>query len=636
MNDLKNKQAPKVGVYICHCGGNISDHVNVDDVERQAACLTPGVSVARQNSFMCSDPGQEMIIEDVKSGKVDRIVVASCAPSLHETTFRGALERAGLNPYLYEHANIREQVSWVHHGPGATGKAASLVTSAVAKAVDLNPLESIRVDALKHATVIGGGIAGLKAAGELVRQGIKVTLVEKSPFLGGNLVKLDRLYPNGDKASEIISQLYQPLAQSELAEVLTCAQLIGSEGYVGNFELKLRREKPSHEAALDSLKKAGGRLNRYMDGIGLMPCEPAQEDEVINLSTGAVVIATGFETYQPQKGEFGYGESPQVITLSELKQLSAQQPQSGGSLNINGRRINSLAMIHCVGNRHIPGMYEAPDGTCHEYCSRTCCTAALDTAVQLREQFKDTVIYDLHRDIRTYGRGQEDIYRKASENRVVFIRFEADALPQVHIASCRPDSNQVGVTVKDVTLNGEELALDVDLVVLVTGVVPAPTDTLVEQFKVSQGADGFLLEVHPKLRPVEPAVSGVYLAGSCQAPMDSSEAVSAASASAAKAAAILGRGYVELDPFIAQVDPDKCQGHGECAKVCIAEDALVMKEQPDCGQRPVINPALCLGCGVCVAVCPEEAINVAGWTLDQYREMVAALVNEPQQGEEAA
>jgi heterodisulfide reductase subunit A len=321
--------------------------------------------------------------------------------------------------------------------------------------------------------------------------------------------------------------------------------------------------------------------------------------------------------------------------LSELTRLTAVQQQSGSTLTINGRRINSLALIHCVGNRHIPGAYEAPDGTCHEYCSRTCCTAALDTAAQLRQRFADTVIYDLHRDIRTYGRGHEDIYREASNHRVIFIRYEADAPPQVHTASCRPGSGQVGVTVKDVTLGNEELALEVDLVVLVTGVVPAPTGALVEQLKVTQGADGFLLEVHPKLRPVEPAVSGIYLAGSCQAPMDSAEAVSAAGAAAAKASAILGRGYVELDPFIAQVDQDKCKGHGMCAQVCIAEGALEMRRQADGSLLPRINPALCLGCGVCAAICPEEAINVAGWTLDHYRGMVDALLNEPREGGQA-
>ena len=245
MSKLNNGQeAPKIGVYVCHCGGNISDHVEIDKVVEQAGGLA-NVAVARDNSFMCSDPGQEMIIEDIKSGKVNRIVVASCAPALHEATFRGAISRAGMNPYLYEHANIREQVSWVHHGPGATDKAAALVAAAVGKAGELEPLEPIRVEAEAHATVIGGGVAGLSAARDLAAQGLKVALVEKSPFLGGQVSQLDKTFPTGEGAGELLSALAAQVLADERITVHTCAELSEYSGYVGSFKLKLRRTPPS-------------------------------------------------------------------------------------------------------------------------------------------------------------------------------------------------------------------------------------------------------------------------------------------------------------------------------------------------------------------------------------------------------
>ena len=621
-------EEPKIGVYICHCGGNISDHVDVEKVEEFARTL-PGVTVARRNSFMCSDPGQEMIMEDVKSGLVDRVVVASCAPSLHETTFRRALVRAGLNPYLYDHANIREQVSWVHHGEGATEKASKLVAAAAAKTRHLEPLEPIRVDAWGHATVIGGGVAGLKAAQDLAGRGIEVTLVEKTPFLGGNVAQLDRVFPTGEEAGELIAGLASAILDNPLITVLNCAEVQGIKGYVGNFSLEIKRCPPDAQQDLDRLALFHNQQaapGDYRPFVGLLPAEPPAREENFELSTGALVLATGFKHYTPYKGEYGYGVHPEVITLPDLIKITAED-QGGGLLKVNGRPVRSVALIHCVGSRHIPGVCEPPEEEgrpLNEYCSRVCCTASLQAAIELRTKYPDTLVYDLYRDIRAYGRGHEDYYLEASRNQVVFVRFAPESPPR--IAPAQDDEGALQITVGDTLLAGEELEIPVDLVVLAVGMEAGNVSNLVESAKLPVGADRFLLEVHPKLRPVEVAVTGVLLAGTSQAPMDITEATSAASAAAAKAAAVLSRGFVELDPFVAEVNLSLCTGCGECVEACLREGALEITEEEGQGPKARINPALCQGCGVCVASCPENALQVNGWTLPQYEAMVDAIV----------
>jgi heterodisulfide reductase subunit A len=298
----------------------------------------------------------------------------------------------------------------------------------------------------------------------------------------------------------------------------------------------------------------------------------------------------------------------------------AQNPSGGDTLKIQGRSIRRMAFIHCVGSRHIPGLNEpGPDGTLNEYCSRTCCSTILRTAVDIRESFPRTHVLDYYRDIRTYGRGQEGVYNKASENNVLFFRFEPDAPPVVE--PCVGGSHPLRVRVKDTLTFGEELTAEVDLVVLAVGMEAQPIKTLVDMMKLPAGMDGFLQEVHPKLRPVEVANTGILLAGTCQAPMDIGEACAAAQASAAKAATLLGQEVVELDPYVAQVDPDLCGGHGNCAEVCPVEGAIRVKDRV-----AEINPALCTGCGICVAECLGSAINIKGRTLKQYEAMVDAIV----------
>jgi len=621
----------KVGVYICHCGGNISDHVDVEAL-CESARNAPGVAVARTNMFMCSDPGQEMIIKDLQEGKVDRVVVASCAPSLHETTFRSTLQRAGFNPYLYEHANIREQVSWVHHGRAATEKATTLVAAAAAKAAQLEPLEPIRMDAVRHVTVIGGGIAGLQAAKDLASRGIPVAIVEKTPFLGGHVARLDTISPSNEKASDLLTRLARDVLEHSDITIYNNARVVGFEGYVGNFTLKVSLTPFSaldDDETLRALQNGAKKRGDFVASFGVVGGPLPEETTEISIETGAIVFATGFKPYQPAFGEYGYGRQEQVITLPQAIRALAEGTGSETAWHWRNRPIRNLAIIHCVGSRQIPGVHEAAEGaTLNEYCSRTCCSASLSFANQIRSKHSATRVFEFYRDIRTYGRGQEELYQLASKNRVLFFRFEAEEQPRIEANDMGSDSPLL-VTVKDTLTFGEEIQVPADLVVLAVGMEPNGIQDLVEMMKLPVGTDGFLLEVHPKLRPVELPNAGLLLAGTCQAPMDIGEAANAASAAAVKASGLLAKGFVELDPFVAEVDPEKCTGTGACVEACLADNALKLidvEAGPALVRKAQVAPAFCLGCGACVAVCPENAINIKGWTLKQYEAMVDAIV----------
>ncbi len=607
----KNNGEEKVGVYICHCGGNISDHVDVEKLADNVKDI-PGVVAVHTNSFMCSDPGQELIQEDIKNGVINRVVVASCAPSLHETTFRGAIKRAGMNQYLYEHANIREQVSWVHDGDPATQKATTLVKAAIEKSRHLESLDPIRVDAEKHVTIIGGGIGGMRAAIDLLRQGFEVAIVEKSPFLGGQASKLGRLHPNMDKAKDLISGLFDLLKNKKKIKFYTCSQMSAFKGFIGNFELTITR------APLDDDTK-GLTKGQFVENKGIFIDDIPKDSTDINLKTGGVVMATGFDTYTPAKGEFGFDDFENITTLQQFIQDYKNSETKNNLLYLNGKKIKRIAFIHCVGSRQIPGIH-APDenGNLNEYCSRTCCSATLQAAVQIKETCPDTDVFDFYRDIRTYGRFQEDIYDKASEQGVLFFRYEPDAQPVV--TTSKSGIFPLNVKVKDVLTFNEEVEADVDLIVLSTGMIPNVISDMVDMMKLPVGADKFLQEVHPKLRPVEVANTGILLAGTCQAPMDVTETCAAAQAASVKTSALLAKGFVELDPFVAEVNPDLCKGNGECEKVCPVDNAIEIDKVAK------VNPALCTGCGICTAVCPENAIDVKGWSLHQYVKMVDAIL----------
>ena len=661
---------PRVGVYTCYCGGNISDVVNCEGTAKALEKI-PGVVVSRTHMAMCSDAGQAMIEADIKENGVNRVVIGACSPSLHEATFRGTVARAGLNPYLYYHVGLREQDSWVHGNDpqGATEKAIRLMSAGIAKAKQLEPLEAIQLTAEQHALVIGGGIAGLRASLDIARRGIQVTLIEKSPFLGGRVAQLEKVFPNDQPGRELLHTLIQQVISHPKITVLTQAELVSVAGYVGDYQVQVRQRPRGVQAGAANLQAAidacpvnlpdefnYGLTQRkaiYRRYEGCYPPTPAIDWEhctrceecakisgqqislddtprTIELRVGAMVVATGFDPYEPAQGEYGYGELPEVITLAQLIRVLALT-EHGKPLEWRGRRIQDVAMIHCVGSRQIDGIH-APqsDGQVNPYCSRVCCTANLHVTCELHDRYPQLHIYDLYQDIRTYGRGHEDYYTQSSANGVRFLRYHPDEIPEVSPAP-KGDSNPVLVRVKDHLTDGLELELPVDLVVLVTGMMPRSIEELTSLLKISPGTDRFLLEVHPKLRPVETAVPGVILAGTAQGPMNIQESVAASSAAAAKVAGLIGLGQVELEPFVARVDPERCDGAGACVEVCAYENAIALQEFGTNGKtvrHAVVTPANCVGCGACVSACPNQAIDVQGWTLKQYEAMVAAIASQ--------
>ncbi|MFX0093095.1 MAG: CoB--CoM heterodisulfide reductase iron-sulfur subunit A family protein [Candidatus Hodarchaeota archaeon] len=675
------KDQPKVGVYICHCGGNISDVVDVEKV-RKAVENYPNVFSTHDNIFMCSNEGQELIEKDIKENGVNRIVVASCTPTLHEQTFRGAIRRGGLNEFLYEHANIREQVSWAHgHTPeAATDKAIRHVRAAIKKASLLKPLEPIKVATKKHALIIGGGVAGLRAAIDLAENGIMVDLIEKSPYLGGRVAQLHELFPLRSKSVELIEPLIQAALKHSNITIHLNADLKETSGYIGNIEVVIekfttRGIKPQidNRTLQAAIKACPIQLTGEYEATGLSPrkaisvpypanhpktpaidwyhctrcdkCAEAVEEskrslittdpgssEHVTLNTGVIIVATGYNHYQPFEGEFGYGTSPNIVTLPQFERMLSPTGIFNRKLELNGKTIKKVAFIHCVGSRQINGVHQAQsDGNINDYCSRVCCTATLQTSQDLKKKFPKSITYDLYRDIRTYGRShEENYYDEAGKKAIIFLKYEGSSPPKVTLNTSEADNL---LTIQIIELFSQKvLDLQVDLVVLSVGMMPRNINSLIGELNLSVGADRFLLEVHPKLRPVETANNGILLAGTCQAPMDTKETSAAASAAASKAAIILNKDYVELEPFVAKVDPQKCNGTGNCITQCEYPGAIKMvgvEHNGETVKRAEINPLICKGCGACVSVCPTEgAIDVIGYEIHQFDAMIDAFVED--------
>jgi heterodisulfide reductase subunit A len=664
-----NGKEPRIGVYTCYCGGNIGDVVDVEGVADALRDL-PNVVVSRTDASTCSDAGQAMIEEDIKKHGLNRVVVGSCSPFLHEQTFRGTVLRAGLNPYLYHHVGIREQDSWVTHGDpsGATAKAIRLLSAGIAKARLLESLESIRLNASQHAMVIGGGVAGLRSALDLAQRGLMVTLIEKTPFLGGHMAQLETVFPTDESARDLLKQLTDEVLIHPNVTVFTNTEVVGLSGFVGDFNVSLRQtprgvavDGVGVEEAIEACPVEvpdefnyglTSRKAIYRSYTGCRPETPAIDWEnctrcgeclrvhpqginleappkTFELNVGAIVMATGFRPYEPRRGEFGYGDNPEVITLPQFIRLMAFS-EGSSTLTWKGRPVRDVAMIHCVGSRQIEGVHEPqPDGQVNPYCSRVCCSATLSATNELKERFPEIDIYDVYQDIRTYGRGHEEIYRRAAELGIRFLRYLPEETPSV-VRAEPGDTRPVLVRVKDTLTWGREIEIPVDLVVLAVGMMPDPVDDLIELLKITPGSDRFLLEVHPKLRPVETAVNGIVLAGTAQSPMNIQESCASAEAAAAKVSALLSPGRVELEPFVARVNADRCDGTGACVEICQYEGAIQLEPAPDGsdGRRAVVSPANCVGCGVCVGVCPNGALDIQGWTLTQYQAMVDAIAAE--------
>jgi heterodisulfide reductase subunit A len=577
MSEHENK---KIGVFICHCGGNISDYVDVEKV-RQEAEKEPGVVVAKTTMFACSDAAQQEMAEAIEKEGLDGIVVASCSPKLHLYTFRSMAERAGLNPYRYTQVNLREQCSWSHRDDveGATDKGMALVRAGVGRVRLSESLENFRVTTLPAVLIVGAGVAGMRAALALADLGISVHVVERAKDPGGWTAGLGSTFPTDRDGAQLIHLLRQDMEKRENIALYTGAEVIEKSGSVGHFSVKVRL--PS--------------------------------GDTLGLEVGAVVIATGFDAYTPAEGEFGYG-LPGVVTLPDFKKLLKE---TKGPLAVGGRKVKTLAYIYCVGSRQ-EADEEHP--AAHTYCSRFCCTAAVHTAVAVNGIDPKINQYHLFRDIRTYGKN-ELLYEEAGRKGSVFLRWDPSDPPEV-----KREDGQLLVTAADLLDGGDRVEIPVDMVVLVTGMVPRQNEELVNIFKLPIGKDGFFNEIHPKLRPVETVVNGVFIAGAAQSPKTVAESVASSFAAASKSAGLLLKGFVELEPFVATVAAARCTGCNECLAAC-PYDALE-KATEDGRQVVRVVTSLCKGGGACIPVCPEGAIDLIGYSDDEVTAMIDALARE--------
>ena len=576
--------AERVGAFICHCGGNISDFVDEEKV-RAAAEKEPGVAVAKTFLFACSDAAQQEMIQTVQENGLDGIVIASCSPKLHLTTFRAMAQRAGISPYMYTQVNVREQCSWAHRHEreAATEKATSLVRAGVARTRLGIPLTDIRLETVPRALVVGAGVGGMRAALALSDLGIAVYLVERSPEAGGRVSAWGRLFPSDREGAEIAGKLLAAVRARENVTLFVGAEVVEKSGSVGKFDVKVRV------------------------GAG-------DEAQVISVQVGAIVIATGFDPYAPKEGELGRG-LPGVLTLPEFLELVAG---SKGELRHGGRAVKTIVYVYCVGSRQAATDENSEPNT---YCSRTCCTAAVHASLLAGGVDPEVNQYHLYRDMRTYGKN-ELLFEESGRKGSVFVRWTEDAPPAVESVD-----GALLVRVKDRLLGDEEIEIPADLVVLVTGMVPRENARLNQVLKLPIGAGGFLNEIHPKLRPVETVIDGIFIAGTAQGPKSVSESVSSSMAAVSKVGSLLLKGYVDIPPIVAKVDADRCTWCGECMAACPYEGAV---EKVRAGEKEVafVQSTLCKGCGGCVPACAAEAIDLEGYTGGQVRAMIDALVRE--------
>ena len=576
-----NQGEQRIGVFICHCGGNISDHVDVEAVRRGVEG-EPGVKVARTNLFSCSEAAQKEMVELMEREGLNGVVIASCSPKLHRNTFSAMVRRGGLNPYRYTHVNIREQCSWAHtrNREAATEKALRLVKAGIERVRRSRPLEPMRSPVEPAALVIGGGIAGMRAALALADMGAQVHLVEREAALGGLLRKRGPLFPTDIDGRGLVADLTARLSLHPRVRLHLGSRVVSKEGSVGDFRVEIEGTD-------------GGREE---------------------LHVGAVVVATGARPYSPGPGELGFGAQG-VLTLPRL--IEHLDSSDSASLMVEGREVSTMAFIYCVGSRQPSG-----GGGAHTYCSRFCCSAALHTANRIHARHPRVKQLHLYRDIRSYGK-YEELYRLALERGSVFIRFSPKEPPVVEPL----ESGGARVRVRDLLTNRAVLEMEVDLVCLVTGLEPDSPEEVAGLFKLPLGKEGFFNEIHPKLRPVETVVDGCFLAGCAQGPKNAAESSASGLAAAAKAGSLLMRGWVEIPPYVAEVLEERCDGCGLCVDSC-PYTALSLEERPGGGKVAVVKEALCKGEGACVPVCPRMALQVKGYEHQTMEAMIEGLLRE--------
>ncbi len=647
-----------IGVYICHCGTNIAGVVDVEDVARHAAGLKD-VMVARDYKYMCSSPGQDLIKNDIREKKLDRIIVAACSPNMHERTFRNLLKEAGLNPFLLEIANIREQDSWVHiEKDKATEKAKYLIRMAVAKARFDEPLEKIRIGVVPKVLVIGGGIAGMEASIDITEIGYPVILVEKEQSIGGHMSQLTKTFPTLDCAACILTPK-MVLTQRESIKLYAYSEVEEVTGYVGNFDIKIRKKAKSVKEDLCNgcglcQEKCPTKVpSEFELGLGMrkaiytlfpqaVPRIPVidrqnclmftkgkcgickkvcpldaidyeQKDEIITEKVGAIIVATGYDQYEPYDiEEYGYGRYKNVITGLQFERLLHGSGPTLGKLQriSDGAVPKRIAFIQCVGSR---------DKKRNPYCSRICCMYAIKDARLIKELYPDSEVYVFYTDMRAYAKGYEEFYNIAQQYNIKFIRGRAAEVIEL------PETANLLVRAED-TLAGEELEVEVDLVVLAAAILPGKdAEKIGKILKIARGQDGFFMEAHPKLRPVDTLTDGVFLAGVSQGPKDIPDTVSQAKGAASGAAGLVSKKVMELDPIVALSNESSCRGCGRCEDTC-EYGAIELREIRPGILASHINEVLCKGCGSCSVVCTSGAITMKNFTNKQMFAMIEAAV----------
>ena len=652
-----NNEEIRVGVYVCHCGVNVGGVVNCPEVAEYAKTL-PNVVVAKDYKYMCSDPGQSLIQDDIKEHNLNRIVVAACSPRLHEPTFRRCVEEAGLNKFLFEFANLREQDSWVHmtQPAEATAKAKDLTRMAVAKARLLEPLEASKVAVDKKCLVIGGGVAGIQSALDLADMGFKTYMVERNPTIGGRMGQLDKTFPTLDCSMCILAPKMVDTSKHENIELITYAEVKEVDGYIGNFTVKVEK-KPRYVKEEDCTGCGQCQEvcpieipNYYDEGVGMVRaayipfpqavplcatidknycidcglcetvCGPEaidrnMEPEEIELHVGTIIAATGYDPYDPtEKYEYGYGRYTNVITAMEIERMINASGPTGGHVQkpSDGKEPKRVAFIHCVGSRD--------EQIGKSYCSRVCCMYSMKNAQICIDHEPDTEVTCYYMDIRSFGKGFEEFYKTSQEKYgIEFIRGRpAEIL----------ENDDLTLTVRaEDTLLGKVTEYTYDLVVLSVGLEPPKgSNELRQTLGLSRTSDGFYMEAHPKLRPVDTLTDGVYIAGVAQGPKDIPDAVAQGSAAASRASIPMAKGEVEIEPITADTDTTVCGACEVCVELCPFGAVSIEGEGAD--KHAAINVALCKGCGTCVGACPSGAMNQNHFKTEQIMAQIAAALED--------
>jgi heterodisulfide reductase subunit A len=645
----------KIGVYICHCGTNIAATVDCNELAQFCSTL-PGVKVARDYRYLCSDPGQDLIKNDIRELSIDRVVIAACSPRMHEVTFRNAISSEGLNPYFLNIANIREQCSWVHKDrKEATEKAEHLLRAAVARVLRQEALSARKVEIKPSVLVVGAGIAGIQAALTIANEGMKVYLVERAPYIGGHMAQLDKTFPTLDCASCIFTPKTVEVARNKNIELLVCSEVEDVKGYVGNFTVTIKKHPtyvdfsrctgcgdcaeacvlkkgvPSEFEERTATRKAiyipfpqAVPLKAVVDkesclllskGKCKKSCVEAckagaidfeRQEEVIEREVGSIVIATGFDLFDPHLlPQYGYGACENVITNLQFERLASPSgPTRGEVLLKDGTVPKGIAFLHCIGSR---------DENANPYCSRVCCMASMKQA-HLAKEKTGAEIYEFYIDINAFGKGYQEFYKRVREEGIYFIRGKGSEI-------YKKDGRLI-VEAED-TLLGTPIEIAVDMVVLGTGLTARRgAERVAQVFGISQSADRFFMEAHPKLRPVATNVDGIFLAGCCQGPKDIPDTVAHASAAAAEAVGLATKGQIEVEPITSVIDPELCAGCKLCIEIC-PYSAI---EFLDTKGISSVNEALCKGCGACTAICPSKAARQNHFTQDQVLSEMEGLI----------